>query len=354
MGRFGTNQSIIVILPLALLIPTANYALMVFMYFVNITMGLWVVHPCGDRSVYVIYLFLAFALWMHLRMIKGYHYRSLQRVKDDQKAHQARTQFVRYVFHEVRVPLNAMALSLDWLQDHVDDPEEARLTMDSIRNQVLSVTRLVNDVLTFNRLEDSELEQQRQPFAVRQLNAEIVLGHELTARKKNVKIEVNVDPAVHPCVIGDKYRIRQIIDNFVSNALKFTKNGSVVRLSWAPVHSTDRRAVTHASTHANTHAKKNKCFIKISVTDEGCGLTAEEVSFLFKPYSQIRPHELQGHGGSGLGLSIAKKLACLHAPTEYRDKCIGVDSEVGSGSTFWFVVELGTSRDSSCGKSFLL
>ena len=359
---------------------------------------------------------------------------------------------VRFVFHEVRVPLNALGLGVEQMHDiivarqhhhrqharhiqqqtallhraedlvhassyaqlpsllsqlddlrfhcpHCSDPEQNAESMDGnslallhiVQDQVASVTRILNDVLSFQRIEEGEMKLEITPFRVQGMVNNTLHSFQAEFKQKQLKVrtdwvdrvsrqqstldtdaagqsvgvkevrlEVNVggegvemaplrrapelmthrsasldgrwegDPGWW--VLGDQYRLRQVLANFLSNACKFSREGGdlVVTASLSSQSAVD--PATQPSFDAPSSGADHSCYLQLSVRDTGIGISQAGLSSLFQPYSQIRPGALQEGKGSGLGLSICKKIVELHGGG------VLVSSKPGEGSTFSFEV----------------
>ncbi len=153
-------------------------------------------------------------------------------------------------------------------------------------------------------------------FDLRDMMTDIEKLYSPLVLKRGLKLIVSLDPSIHPTVKGDFGRIRQVINNFVSNAIKFTSAGAIT-----------------ISAHA-TQSEASSVGVKFAVTDTGIGISPELSHRLFKPFTQADSSTSRKFGGSGLGLSICKKLAALMGGD------VGLESEPGKGSTFWLTLTL--------------
>ena len=173
---------------------------------------------------------------------------------------------------------------------------------------------IINDILDFSKIEAGKLELERVPFNLHQMMEEIaeMFGHRATA--KNVELCCHILPGVPTNIVGDPERLRQIVVNLTSNALKFTEQGEVA-IRVAP--------------EVNEQGKPE---LRFSVRDTGIGIPIDRKNRLFSKFSQVDASTTRKFGGTGLGLAICKQL------TELMGGKIGVDSEIGKGSTFWIVI----------------
>jgi len=235
---------------------------------------------------------------------------------DMQKANAAQKLFLRFIFHEVRVPFHSLLLGLEYLaaQEGLDEYQSLFATLIQSAEMM---ERTINDVLLLSRLEDGRLELQPTPFSPTEMISMTLHSFKPMLESKELSLESEIDPELPPLLHGDQHRISQIIANLVSNAIKFSKEKSTVHVAISVIDQSI-----------------NSCFFQLQVKDEGLGMTAEEQKLLFTPYSQIRPHETQQGRGSGLGLSIVKHIVELH------EGSITVTSEPNKGSTFAVTLRL--------------
>jgi CheY-like chemotaxis protein/HPt (histidine-containing phosphotransfer) domain-containing protein len=169
-----------------------------------------------------------------------------------------------------------------------------------------------NDILDFSKIEAGKLELESKDFNLTDIVSSVVKIMEIKAAEKGIRLKYRMDEDVHPYLTGDPARLRQILLNFLNNALKFTRKGSI------DIHiCSENRTETHIT-------------LKFSVTDTGIGISREHKDRLFKPFSQADASTSRKYGGTGLGLIISKQLA------ELMHGDAGVESEEGRGSTFWF------------------
>ncbi|MBX9614937.1 MAG: response regulator [Caulobacteraceae bacterium] len=223
----------------------------------------------------------------------------------------AKSEFLANMSHEIRTPLNgvlAMAHILDQADLPTREKEAARLICAS--GEMLE--RLLSDVLDLAKVEAGQLEIEAAPFHAGEMTRNIVALFRPRADEKGVRLLVDVDPAVDQTYLGDAVRIRQIINNLVSNAVKFTAEGDV-RLSLGP--APDGR-------------------LRFTVADTGVGFDPALKTSLFERFQQADGSITRRFGGTGLGLAISRHLA------EMMGGALDCDGEVGRGAVFWFDVDL--------------
>ncbi len=227
-----------------------------------------------------------------------------------------RAEFISSLSHELRTPLTAISgaceLLLEDFASELSGPQEEYISM--ISQGALLIRKLINDVLDLAKLEAKRLELHPEPLSVPLLmrDTEMLVAPLLNEKGLNWEIDV---PESLPLIQADAVRIRQVLLNLVSNAIKFTPQGGSVSVTAWLEKSTGRKAPQ----------------VAISVKDTGCGISAENQKLVFERFRQVRDREARG---TGLGLPIAKRLVELHGGR------IALTSAVDQGSTFTFTVPL--------------
>ncbi len=240
-------------------------------------------------------------------------------------ANQAKSGFLAAMSHEIRTPMNGVTTMAELLiRTRLNDEQKsiAQVIIDS----GVSLLAIINDILDFSKIEAGKIDLEWVDVDVALLAEGVGKLLEARASERGLSLHVDLDPALPALVRADPTRLRQILLNLVGNAIKFTESGSV---------TLSIRALTKPIDGETTN-------LRFAVSDTGIGLTPEQKSRLFKPFSQADGSITRRFGGTGLGLSICKRL------TEMMDGRIDVDSEAGVGSTFHFtlpLVTLAVARD---------
>lgn len=240
----------------------------------------------------------------------------LQTAKEDaEAANRAKSLFLANMSHELRTPMTIVLGMAELLLKRPMEPAEHHY-IETIRKSSVALLAIINDLLDLSRIESGRLELNSAPFLIRQTVQDVVELFAEQADRKLVEITCQFQEDVPEVVIGDEGRIRQVLTNLVSNAIKFTEQGRVV------------------VTLATEQEHEDSCVIRIEVADTGIGISPEVMDQIFVRFFQADGSMTRDHGGTGLGLTIAKQLAEMMGGT------IHVSSEPGAGSTFSFTVHL--------------
>jgi signal transduction histidine kinase/ActR/RegA family two-component response regulator len=225
-------------------------------------------------------------------------------------ANEAKGSFLAMMSHEIRTPLNGVLGTTDLLLEDELTPAQ-RSSLETIRNSGNNLLAILNDVLDFSRIESGQLALEDIPFSPSRCMRETLQLFYGRAQARRLRLLMTVSPEVPEMVKGDAGRIRQLLANFVSNAIKFTERGEVEVL-------VDRLA----------YGAHGRLRLQFSVRDTGIGIPHEKQNLLFKPFSQLDASTQRRYGGTGLGLAICRRLA------ELMDGEVSVESTVGVGTIF--------------------
>jgi two-component system CheB/CheR fusion protein len=233
-----------------------------------------------------------------------------------------KSDFLANMSHEIRTPMNAvLGLSRMTLQEEL--PASARDKLSKVHEAAQALTRILDDVLDFSKIEAGALKFEHQPFALLKVLSGVKSLFSANAQEKQIALAVDMPLGVPLLLIADAFRLSQVLNNLVSNALKFTSAGEV-RIGVAPLNSTPARA--------------GWIDLRFSVRDTGMGIAAESRETLFQAYTQGDATVTRRFGGSGLGLAICSRLV------EMMGGRMGVNSELGQGSEFWFTVSFQVAQ----------
>ncbi len=240
----------------------------------------------------------------------------LARAKEEAvAASAAKSAFVANMSHELRTPLNGLIGMVDLLSRTPLDNRQRRYVEVAHASAGLLLS-VINDILDLSKIEAGKLELERSEFFLLEVLVDVAGMLALPAEEKGLALSFVPDPSVAIDVIGDPARLRQVLMNLVSNAVKFTDRGEVTVTARAEDEAVGRIRV------------------RVEVRDTGIGVAPETRDKLFKPFSQADPSATRKHGGSGLGLAICRELVVRMGGD------IGVESEAGAGSTFWFTASI--------------
>ena len=234
-------------------------------------------------------------------------------------ANELKSQFITNISHEIRTPMSGI-LGLSELLVNESSGEEKE-TAQYIFKSAKSLMTLVDDLLDMSRLEAGRLELVEEDFRVDSMVAGVLDAFSASASKKSIKLESKIDNALNCTAHGAAGRIRQVLNNLVHNAIKFSDSGTV-KVD-ATVQNRDG----------------NLAFVRFSVKDQGSGISIENQKRLFNLFVQVDGSMTRRHGGTGLGLALSKRLV------ELMKGSIGVESKEGEGATFWFNVPMQVKSD---------
>jgi len=232
-----------------------------------------------------------------------------------ESAMMAKGEFLATMSHEIRTPLNGIIPMLDIMMSVKMAPDHHDI-LRTAYTSARQMLRIVDDILDYSKLEANKLQLETTSFNLREVCDSIIMLMDKPAESKGLRLNLQLDSNVRLPVRGDPVRLRQVLTNLISNALKFTERGSIT---------------LHIARKGETRTQHE---LRIEVRDTGIGISAQGVQQLFRPFSQADASTTRLYGGTGLGLVICKRIVDLMGGT------IGVESEPGRGSTFWVEVPL--------------
>ncbi len=245
------------------------------------------------------------------------HYQmTLEKAKTKaEEANKLKSMFLANMSHEIRTPLNGIIGMIQLTKRKLEDQDLIE-NMDIAKTASEGLLRIINEVLDYSKLEANKLTIMKRPFSVRELLLELNNEFQFRAKEKGLSLLMLDDDAKNYQLIGDKYRIKQVLVNLIGNAIKFTEKGQI--------------QVNLKITHEN-ETSVHTCF---EVKDTGIGIKEEDQDKIFMSFSQVDGSYTRQRGGTGLGLSICKEIVAL------MNGEITIHSEVGKGSTFYVKLEL--------------
>lgn len=237
----------------------------------------------------------------------------LQDVTEQEKLEHSRREFVANVSHELRTPLTTIKSYLEALSDGaIDDPALAHRFVGVTRNETERMIRLVNDLLQLSRLDSKQAILSKEPISLGEMLEDVADRFAFQLQQKSIEIMMNIDHDL-PLVMLDADQIDQVLDNLVSNAIKYTTDGGMIEM---------------------VARSRNKDQVEVSIADTGIGIPKKDLPQIFERFYRVDKARSRSMGGTGLGLSIAREIIKAHGGT------IAIDSEMDRGSKVSFVLPI--------------
>lgn len=272
----------------------------------------WIGFGAGYTIEYFFMTVFAICVVRHGREIRQHYFESQKEKLSAEAANQAKSSFLANMSHEIRTPINAIIGMNEMI---LRESRERRIVRyaNNIKDASKSLLALINDILDFSKVESGKMEIINGNYQVSSLLNDLVTMIEPRAKEKNLELKLDIDDQIPSELYGDEVRIRQIVTNLLTNAVKYTREGSVT----LKVRSTRLLA-------------EDRVRLDVAVVDTGIGIKKEDQEKLFSTFQRVDEERNRGIEGTGLGLALSKQLL------ELMDSKLLLDSEYGRGSAFFF------------------